>query len=146
MKIFLWLITILTFSVSCKKSIYHVYSPDRSQCFTIKEGHTERYIIPGRVTFVPETNYIKLRIDPVVAENDELVGCWRGSKYELQITINNARVLENKLDTNKYRFSNKLPIDPQLGIPSIKRLIKTNCFHFGFSRFSVIPKGRAIIE
>lgn len=131
--------------ISCKKSTYYVYSPDKKQCITIKDFYNERYIVIGKVNNIPDTNYVKLKTDPEIKMNDELAGCWSQTNSKLKLIINDALILENKMDTSKYIFLNKLPLNKN-NIPTLNGFSENGCFHFGFTSFSVVPKNGAIIE
>lgn len=147
MKKLIYISLLLMLISSCKKNTYHVFSPDKKQCITIKDFYNERYIIIGKHYFLPDTNYVKLLTDPKVKMNDEFAGCWESDNSRLKIIINDSRVLENKLDTSKVLFLNHLPIEiDEVGKPSLKGFSDDGCFHFGFTYFSVVPKDGALIE
>ena len=144
MKTILYVVTLVGIW-SCNDNI-HVYSPDRSQCFTIIHYPEFRYIVAGDIESLPDTNYVKLDIRNVIPNEEELAGCWKNSDYDWSITIDGAKIIENKLDPAKFRFSNKLPLD-SLNLPSLKSYSKgKDCYHFGFEMFSVVPNGNAIVE
>lgn len=130
----------------CRQEVKRVFSPDRKQCITIFNLDGIRYIIAGNVESIPKSNYIKLRTNQMTAQNDEFAGCWNREGYKWLGFIQGADILENTLDPTLYKFSNILPVDSIMGIPDYKPFSDHNCFHFGFSRFVVTPKGHAIIE
>lgn len=137
---------ILTLLRSCTDNTHYVYSPDRKQCITIMDINNERYIIIDKHYSIPDSNYVKLQIDPSVSMNDEFVGLWKTSRWDVQIVIDKSIILINKLDTSKYKFHNNLPIDRITKTPTLGYFHGKEYFHFGFTSFSVQPIGSAIIE
>ena len=90
MKKIIYFILVLTAFQSCKNNTHYVYSPDRKQCITIKDINNERYIIIDKHNSIPDSNYVKLQVDPRVSMNDEFVGFWKTSRWDIQIIIDKS--------------------------------------------------------
>ncbi len=140
------LVLILTFIViSCEKSNYYIYSPDRLQCITVKDFENIRYIIPGKRNSIPKTGYVKLDMSEVDPLGDGLYGCWNSNNFEWEIATDGGIVLENNLDRNKYKFSAELPKDDD-GVPTAIKYSSENCFTFDISLNRLSPNKGAVVE
>jgi hypothetical protein len=122
-------IIVTLFFFSCSgDSTYHFYSPNKGQCFTIKTNNDTRYIIEGYHSSVPKSNYVKLDISKVDrVAGDQIVGCWNRDRLEWTIAMDKITVLENTLDSSRFKFLNHFPVDSQ-GIPTLKDYIGEDCF------------------
>lgn len=140
---------ILTVSIifqSCTKHHDYIFSPDKKQCITIISDKNIRYIIDGKHSSVPDTNYVKLDISKRISFADNIVGCWKNKKYHWQIINDESTIIENKLDTFKYKFIEKLPKD-RAGIPS-KTVFRDEkgFFYLGFDYGKIYDTYGVIIE
>jgi hypothetical protein len=130
----------------CDKKTNYVYSPDRKQCITIITEENYRYIINGKHSSIPEVNYVKYSLDSVDVEyGDEIVGCWKNDGYEWKIATDNAIILENKLDTLRFKFHEKFPVDND-DSPTIVDYSYKGCFDLGFSYKTIRHSKGAIVE
>lgn len=123
--------------------MHYIYSPDEKQCITFIDAYNSIYIYSGYITSVPTNDYVRIKKDKESDFGQEFVGCWRDSSYEWKIMTHESFILENKLDTTRFAFINKLPINPRLGIP---RYDIEGCFNFGTYYYSVAPEGSAIVK
>ena len=144
--LFILLTVILTMLSGCNRErIIHVYSPDKLQCITIISDYNFRYVINGKHSSVPDTNYVKVDLSKMDRLGDGIAGCWRNENYEWLIRNDETIIVENKLDTTKYQFFTSYPVDEQ-GIPTLKDFVGNGCYNFDFGIFSLVPKEGAIIE
>ncbi len=91
----------------------------------ITHGET-RYIINGQHNSIPKTNYVKLDISGIDPIGDEIGICWKNDNYDWEIVNHQSKVLDNKLDTLKFKFNESLERDNR-GIPDTKKYHKPNC-------------------
>lgn len=122
---------------SCNsKNDHFVLSPkDRTQSITIiTEGET-RFIIDGEHNAVPEGNFVKLDISNIDPIGDEIGVCWNKGKYEWEVVNHGSRILENKLDTTRFRFNNSWETDKR-GIPNATKYHQEMCGSTGTEYFS----------
>ena len=131
--------------ISCKGDYTYIYSPDKSSCVTIVNKGNIRYIIAGKENSIPNKNYVKLDISEIDKLGDGISGCWNSNGYKWDIINNKSIILENQLDTTKFKFSNKLPLNNR-GIPTEIKFKGDNCFVFDFLRKELLPDKGAIIE
>lgn len=137
-------ILILFLGCSSKNRIY-VYSANKKQCVTIITESHYRYIINGKHRNIPDANYVKIDISQVDKIGDGIAGCWETNNYKWLIINDQTKILENKLDTLKYKFVTDYPKDEK-GVPTLKNFISGNCYNFDFEVFSIVPKNGAIVE
>lgn len=143
-----YLISIFLFLASCGNNLsYTLHSLDRKQSITIISSGKTRYIIDGTHDRVPKNNYIKVDLSNTPMTGfDEIVGCWKTSKYEWEIIDEGVTILENKLDPKRFKFGTKFPEDKD-GIPTIIDFSKPNCFDLGFEYNEILHKrGEIIVE
>jgi len=134
------LILVINIGCNTNNSVYHIRSTDNKNCVTIITQNNNRYIIEGENTTIPDDNFIKLDLKNIDREiGDEIVGCWNKDGYKWIIFNDNAIVIENKLDSTKYLFKNRLPVNKN-GIPSLEGYIEGSCFDLGFSYSKIIHK------
>lgn len=123
------LINLLTLGGCSKKGIVHVTSPDRDQDITIITKGEVQYLVNGKSSTVPDSDYIKLDISEKDIEVDNALNiCWEEASngYAWDAVIDNARILELKMDTTKFRFNTKLPTKNN-GIPTEMKFRKDYC-------------------
>lgn len=136
------------FFIGCKnKSTIYFYSYDRSQCITVISEYDYRYFIDGKHNQIPDTNYIKLRLQNRNSMFDNLYLCWSNEKYEWDAVNEYSTILESKLDTSRFNFNTELPKDER-GIPTALKFGDKRCATYMFSLKKIIPDGDrgAIIE
>lgn len=129
-----------------RKQIIHFYSLDRSQCITVITKGEYRYIINGEHYSVPDSNYVKLKIQNVSPE--EYGGfriCWKNSIYSWDVVADKTEIVESTLDTLKYNFSTKLPVDKR-GIPTEIKFRQPDCAVFSFYLMRLIPNQGTIVK
>lgn len=159
-----WCILILAaclmlFLLGCTETIYF-YPADKSQCITVitenwthirdtidgKHDRRARYVIAGKHTKVPKENYVKLDIDSGDSYRAELYICWKSEKYEWEVVVHNAEIVESTLDTTRFNFSAALPADDR-GFPTGRKFRKEGCAVFSFYTKEFSPdEGEAIFE
>lgn len=135
----------IIFSSCSSTEILHLYSPNRNQCITIITKSDERYIIDGKHYAVPDSNFVKISLAEMDRIGDGIAGCWEDEHFKWIILNDKTRILENKLDTKRYRFFTNFSKD-ETGIPTFKDFISDSCYNFDFETFSAIPKDGVIIE
>lgn len=116
---------------SCGRKRLVIVSEDKSQYVTIltyKKTKT-RYIINGKYYLLPNEDYIKIDVKEIDPIGDGLWGCWKNNGWEL--TNEKANVIENKLDTSRFKFYTKLPRD-KWGIPRETNFRNESCFILDF--------------
>ena len=148
MKIFVFFTAIIIFMTftSCNYHKNYVYSPDKNQCITIISNKNIRYIIVGNHSSVPDTNYIKLDISKRYSFADNIIGTWKNKKYQWQIINDESIIIENKLDTLKYKFIEVLPKD-SLGIPSTTIFRREKgFFYLGFDYGKIYESYNVVLE
>ena len=125
--------------VGCKnKSTIYFYSLDRSQCITVISEYDYRYVIDGKHDQLPDTNYIKLRVQYRNSMFDNLFMCWNNEKYEWDVVNQYSKILESKLDTFRFNFNTELPKDER-GIPTTLKFSDKRCANYLFSLKKLIP-------
>ena len=144
--IVLFILVCLALFTSCTKHHDYIYSPDKKQCITIISDNNIRYIINGKHSSVPDTNYVKFDISKRLSFADNIVGCWKNKKYYWQIINDESTIIENRLDTVKYKFIEKLPKDSE-GIPSSTVFRdEKGFFYLGFDYGKIYDVYGAIVE
>lgn len=141
------LLTLILFVfVSCGDSrIIHFYSMDMSQCITVIDKGESRYIINGKHKVVPLSQYVKLDmsgVDPLVCG---LRICWKTERYEWDVELDNAEIMESKLDSARFNFKNTLPTDER-GLPTEIKFRQDGCAVFSFYMMKLTPNKGAIVE
>lgn len=136
----------LLFVVACgRKQTIHFYSLDMSQCITsINEGNY-KYVINGKHTNVPNTDYVKLDVGHIDPVGMGMHICWKNSKYEWEVVIDKSKIVENKLDSSRFHFSTSLPSDDR-GIPTEVKYRKDHCAVFSYYIMRLSPEQGAIVE
>jgi len=121
-----------------------ISSPDRTQIITIITDSNTRYIINDNHKNIPDFGYIKLDISKI-GIGDEIGICWKTDKYEWELINNKAIILENKLDTTKYKFNTKWDSDKK-GIPNALKFHSPNCGTYGFESKTVYQNKGLVID
>lgn len=130
---------------SCtNRNCIYVYSPNKKQCITIITMSDCRYIINGKHSSVPDTNYVKVNLSKADKIGDGIAGCWENNQYKWLVINYQTTILENNLDTLKYKFKTNYPVDKK-GVPGMEKFIDKGCYNFDFEVFSVVPENGAII-
>lgn len=146
MKKIMILLSLLSFLVGCgRKERIYIYTPDKAQCITVFDNDEIRYIVNGKHEKIPDTNYIKLDVTKVPTLGDGIWICWKNQKYNWDVVVDKSIILESKIDTSKYRFKTKLPVDER-GIPTEIKFRADNCAIFDFYSMNLSPNKGAIIE
>lgn len=130
------LILIVSSCNSNSKNDHFVLSPkDKSQSITIMTAGDIRYIVDGNHDSLPDTNYIKINISKIDPIGDEIGVCWNKGKYRWEVVNHQSDILENKLDTAKYKFNTSWELDNR-GIPNAAKYRRDNCGSTGTDYFS----------
>lgn len=135
---------VLSLSGCNTTKVLYIYSPDKTQCITVFNNDSLRYIVNGKHKKIPDSEYIKLDMQNIDQLGDQLYICWK-EKYLWDVTINKSEVLEQKLDTSKFHFNTRLPLDEH-GIPTEKRFRGEHCAIFDFYSMKLSPDKGAIVE
>jgi hypothetical protein len=153
MKLTLFFSVIIIFLVfqSCdlfnQKEIIFLGSKDKSQWVTHISMNNVQYIIAGRTKKIPDTNYVYFDVShkDLEVDNYALI-CWTEScsNKQWEIVIDDARILENKLDSSQYIFQTKIPLFR--GIPSDKPYLDKGCHIFEFDEYFDVLDSNLIIE
>lgn len=130
-RIILFAFIVLLFG--CKSDALHFSNQDKTQSITVITDRKQniRYVINGKVNSVPDTNYVKLDISEIDILGDGVWGCWEKEGYLWEVCVHDAVVLENKLDTTKYKFNVSLP-RREFGIPIQEKYVQDSCFVYDF--------------
>lgn len=146
MKNVILMIMLTIFSSCIKESRLHVFSPDRAKCLTIITVGNIRYVIDGKHKSVPDSNFVKLDIGSVYKDGDALNVCWNIEGYDWEVTINKARIIENKLNSSQFKFNIELDRDER-GIPTEARFRGKDCATILINKKVLSPDNSgAIIE
>lgn len=137
------LIIIASFSCS-KSSKIKFYSLDKDNCVTVLTKDTLRYVIAGDYDKVPDTNFVKLDISKITELGDGVWICWLENQG-WDIVVDKSIIIENKLDTVKYLFDTKLPVDER-GILTEIKFRQENCAIFDYYLMKLSPDKGAIVE
>ncbi|GGE02051.1 hypothetical protein [Planktosalinus lacus] len=122
-------------SCNSKNDHFILYPKDQTQAITvITEGHT-RFIIDGEHNQIPEENFIKIDISKIDRIGDEIGVCWNNGNFEWEVVNHGSRILENKLDTTRFKFNTSWDVDPR-GIPNSTKYHQEMCGTTGTEYFS----------
>lgn len=135
---------IYTLGSCTPKSTVKIYSPDKSTCVTIETIDEIRFVIAGDESKIPENDYIKLDVSKVTDLGDQVYICWLDNQ-RWDMVIPKSIILESKLDTSKYVFKTRLPVDKH-GIPSQIEYSRKNCAVFDYYSMELSPNKGAIID
>ena len=133
------MVLFLTFS-GCTHERIHICSKDKNQCITVithKDTKT-RYIIEGKHYTIPnDGKYIKLDISNIDQTGDEILGYWSSHPEGWVLYNPRSLILENNLDTVKYKIRNTLPLK-EYDVPTIKPILKNDYFRVGLNYNKII--------
>ena len=145
MRYFLVVVMIVIFFNSCKKNTYYICSPDEKQCITVKNYGKTRYLINGKHESIPDNEYIKLDISKIDKISDAVHICWKDEEYDWNIVIDKSIIIESKIDTSKYHFRTRLPLNDKK-IPSELEFRHDFCTIYSFSLNRLTPNNGAIVK
>lgn len=119
MKSLSWILLIIILASGFKRHHIYVCDPEESQCITVIDPAFQeiRYIIDGKHDSVPDSNYIKLKVFIGEIPSDVVYICWKNDSYEWEVLVRGAKVIENRLDQDRYLFRNVLEKDER-GVPT----------------------------
>lgn len=125
----------------------YLYSNDRSKAITVFTNGTSRirFIADGIHKTLPKSQYYKLDISNVHELGNSVGVCWNTDGYEWDFVNDDARIIEAKMDTTRFRLKTSLPKD-DLGIPTPAFYVKEGCFRVDMLYGNVIPAGHSILE
>tara|TARA_R110002073_G_scaffold326979_1_gene507322 strand:+ start:2098 stop:2445 length:348 start_codon:yes stop_codon:yes gene_type:complete len=103
-----------------------------------------RYIINGKHSSTPKSDYIKLDVSGIDKLGDGIGVCWKNEKYEWQISNHKSVILENKLDTTKYKFKTSWEKDER-GIQNTKKYLEPNCGTLDLLRMMSFPENEYLV-
>ena len=142
----LFFVTIMV--AGCKRHHIYICDPDEEQCITVIDpAYSDiRYVINGKHLSVPDTNFVKLKISTGEFPLDGIYICWKNETYRWEVVVTiTKKVLENKLDKDRYLFSSKLDEDER-GIPTAEKFTQKGCANIGFEDgYRIVPKNHAIV-
>ncbi|GAB5475722.1 MAG: hypothetical protein Mars2KO_38210 [Maribacter sp.] len=117
---------------------------DKSQCISVITIDDSRFFINGEFEKVPDSNYIEVDIKNITRLGDEIGVCWKTGDYEWEIVNHRSKIVENKLDTTKYKFNTSWETDER-GIPNSKKYHKPNCGTIGTDTMKVYDGNEIIL-
>ena len=146
MKKYIGILLLSVALISCnKKEVLHFYSLDETQCITVITEDTVRYVIDGNYKTLPDTNFVKLDISKITELGDGVHMCWKNGQYEWDVVIDKSKIIENKLDTSRFNFNTKLPVDER-NIPTEKKFRGEKCAIYNYYLKKLSPDKGAIIK
>ena len=120
-KMFSILLILSLLVLSCNRNkVIHIFPLNKSQCITVINKGDFRYVINGKYQQVPKTDFIKLNVSKIGRLADALFICWQNKDYKWELINPDAKIVEVKLDTSKYKVGINLPLD-SLGIPTVNK-------------------------
>ena len=123
---------VILFGDHITKTNFKIYSADKKECVTVITNGKMRYFINGAYNSIPKTNYIKVDISNIDPIGDEIGICWKNDEYDWLIVNHHSKVVENRLDTLKYKFNTSWETD-ETGIINAKKYRKNNCGTIGLT-------------
>lgn|SRR5690554_2179175 len=135
-KIFILFITLS----GCNQERFFICSKDKSQCITVitYKDIKIRYIISGKHYTIPDDkNYIKLDIKNIDKIGDEILGYWNSHPKGWVLYNHQSIILENNLDTVRYKFRNSLPLKAY-DVPTVKPILEEDYFRVGLNYYKVV--------
>ncbi len=127
-------IFIMTF-LSCKSREVTLCSPISNKCISIIDHDNIRHIYYGQMS---SENYVKLDISQVDLEADGIFICWNSESNKLEVVNPKTRIMEVKLDTTSYQFSNIHNVD-KIGIPKVLKFHQNGNIEFNMWTKSIFP-------
>jgi len=141
--LFIVFIIITTGCARYPKRMY-IYTPNKDQCITVFNLKDYRYLCVGKVKRIPESNYIKLDVSNRTDLSDGIYILWKNNGWD--VVVIKSALLESKLDTTCYKFSNKLPIDEK-GFSTEEKFRQDSAAIFDYYLMRLTPQnGFAVIE
>jgi len=138
------------FIVGCKRHYIHnihICDPEEAQCITVIDpAYTDiRYVIDGKHSSVPDSNYIKVKIYTGEYPLDGIYICWKNESYEWEVIVVKTKdILENKLDQDRFLFRTELDRDERISMG--ERFLQVGCVDVGFyDKYRIVPEGHAIV-
>ena len=133
--------------IGCNRQEVIICSPDDTNCITVmtRAFSDIRYVIDGRHTNIPDTNYVKIKISDHYRPGDTIYVCWNNQDYEWEAIVDKSIIIDNKLNENRFLFSNTIDKDPN-GVPTVQRYRKPGCASIGlYNEVNLYVEGTAII-
>lgn len=124
---------------SCSRYYYVFENIETKEVITIFETGYYRYIVSGKYDYIPDKDFVKLDTRNVSRLQDYINICWNKEHHGWKILSPNAEVIENKLDTTKYKIELKLPVDSR-GVPISESLGSSNCSSFNFTESTLMQE------
>lgn len=138
-KLFLVIISVIVFS-GCNRERFYICSKDKDQCITVitYKDSKIRYIINGKHYRIPiDEKYIKLDISKIDKIGDEIIGYWNPYSDGWVLYNHRSIILDNNVDTIKYKFRNSLPLK-EFGIPTVKPILEQDYFRVGLNYYKIV--------
>lgn len=123
---------VIAFGDHTNRTNFKIYSADKKQCVSVITDGETRYFINGKCNSIPKTNYVKVDISHIDPIGDEIGVCWKNDQYDWQVVNHSSKVVENRLDTLKYKFKTSWETD-ETGILNAKKYRKNNCGTIGLT-------------
>ncbi|MGX9987541.1 hypothetical protein [Soonwooa purpurea] len=117
------------FVLSCNKEKWRdieLISPNGKQTITIITKGNERFIMNGSYSELPNSNYAKVSIEKVDRLGDEIGICWNKNGDGWELISLYSELLENKLNTTKFRIKDGIDLDSN-DIPTVKKYFNKDC-------------------
>jgi len=145
--IFIWLAVVMP--TPPNNTNYRLFSMNKTQCISVITDGKIRYFINGEHKTVPKSGYVKVNIREIEKIGydigDEIGICWKKGKYEWEVVNNRSIIIENKLDTLKYKFNTSWEEDER-GIPNSKKYHESSCGTFGAYWMKIYDGNNIILE
>lgn len=119
----------LFFLISCDREKWRnieLVSPDGKQRITIITKGNERFIMNGNHSKIMDSLYAKVDISNVDRLGDEIGICWDDNGKGWQLISLYSTVVENRLDTTKYKVRGGIVLDKR-GSPTVKNYFNRGC-------------------
>ena len=134
---------VLAFGACRNSKRFVLISPDGSQKITILSQGRTVYVSNGRGINEKE-NYVVFKL-LVPGIDESIFGCWRTSSYEWSVLLPGAEIVENKLDTSRFKVIIDLKYGEK-GYPMVEKFHEENCFEFDRIVGIIRPKGYTSVE
>lgn len=121
---------LIAFGDNTNRTNFKIYSADKKQCITVITRGNTRYFIEGEYNSVPKSNYIKTDKSGIDLIGDEIGICWKNENYDWEIVNHQSKIIENKLDTLRFKFNTSWETD-KYGTPNAKKYRTNNCGTIG---------------
>lgn len=130
----------------CTRQHIYICTPDESQCITIidRAFSNVRYIIDGKQTSVPDTNYVKIRISNEYPPGDAINICWKHNEYQWEAIVDKSTIIIDKLNPRFFLFGTELDTNSN-GIPTESSFRKEGCATLSlYDEINVVPEGNVV--